>query len=91
MAAPSEHCEDLRLLGEITALVFGVDSLITNPDIEYSTRAHFQFGVDVKTFFDGGRETRSPRFVVSNTTINDANVHIVLRDRPSTRRCRSLS
>ena len=70
-----EGFEDLVVLGEAPFSVLREDDLPVREDVEHASCAVLQDGIDAEFLLDGGRETRSPRFVVSNHAVLDDDVH----------------
>jgi hypothetical protein len=65
----------LEVLGESAGLPLRVDQAAVDLDVELARLAGDELGGDAGDFFDGGRETRSLRLVVSGVAVANDDVH----------------
>lgn len=71
VASAGERPDDLFLLGEAPLLVLGEDHRAVDDHVELAGFPRLQGGIEAGLSLDGGRETRSPGFVVSDVAVLD--------------------
>jgi hypothetical protein len=71
----SEFFEDLALGRKAAFLFLREERLIADADDEDAAAAADEITVEAERLLDGGRQTGSPREVVSNSAVVDSNVH----------------
>src|SRR5690349_16360644 len=70
-----DRAEHLVGLGEAALLVLGEDERAVDDDVEHAPSAVLEKRIVAELLLDGGRETRSPRLVVSDHAVLDDDVH----------------
>ena len=67
--------EHFLVFGKASCVLFGENEFPIDDDIELTGLTNGQFGRNVESIFDFGRETHGTRFVVSSVTIFDFDLH----------------
>ena len=67
--------EYFLVFGKASRVLFGEYQLPIDDNIELTGFTNGQFGWNIKSIFDFGRETHGARFVVSSVTIFDFDLH----------------
>ena len=64
------------MIRKVTYLVLGEDQVTVHGDIKNTTGSSDQLRIDAVTVFQTGRQTGGAGFVVSNTAVLDADIHV---------------
>ncbi len=71
----THRVEHFLVFGKASGVLFGEYEFAVDDDVELTRLTNGQFGWNVESIFDFGRETHGARFVVSSVAIFDFDLH----------------
>ncbi|MCZ6657716.1 MAG: hypothetical protein O7C67_10500 [Gammaproteobacteria bacterium] len=76
MPLAAQLIDEFILVGKLTGLVFRINEIAIDVNVEYTPTAFDQNGFSVESVFQFGSQTDRLRFIVSFDAISDRNIHV---------------